>query len=226
MPVIVPPPPYSPNGPQPAKGKAVLLVIALALVFMIAGAGFYFTSSPNSNGSLVSRVVASLFSRGTRIDVSQPTVVRRIQQLQRLETVVYTMDKIVTGARESPVLPDFLAGDKLLMLVHGQVIAGIDFATLQAGNVSIDGKQIRVRLPEAQILTTTLDNSRTRVYSRQTGLLVPVDPNLESEVRQEAEKEIRDAALADGILKTAQQNARSTVTSMLQGLGFERVEVE
>src|SRR6478672_61121 len=124
MPVIVPRPPYSPNGPQPTKGKAVIVVIALALVFMIAGVGFYFASAPNSNGSLTSRVVSSLFTRGTRIDVSQPTVVRRIQQLQRLETVVYTMDKIVTGERENPMLPDFLAGDRLLLLVHGEVVAG------------------------------------------------------------------------------------------------------
>jgi len=225
MPVIVPPPP-SPNSPQASPGKRVIVVVGLALAFGIMACGAYLISGPPSDSSLTQRFISALFRRGTRIDVSQPTVVRRIQQLQRLETVVYTMDKIVTGARENPVLPDFLAGDKLLMLVHGQVIAGIDFAALQAANVSVDGKKVRIRLPDPQILTTTLDNSRTRVYSRQTGLLVPVDPNLESEVRQEAEKELRDAALADGILRTAQQNGRTTVTSMLQGLGFEQVELQ
>jgi hypothetical protein len=198
----------------------------VAIAFGIMACGVYLVSGPPSDSSVTQRLISALFGRSTRIDVSQPTVVHRIQQLQRLETIVYTMDKIVTGARENPVLPDFLAGDKLLMLVHGQVIAGIDFAALQAANVSVNGKKIHVHLPEAQILTTTLDNSRTRVYSRRTGLLVPVDPHLESEVRQEAEKELRDAALADGILRTAQQNARATVTSMLQGLGFEQVELE
>jgi hypothetical protein len=64
------------------------------------------------------------------------------------------------------------------------------------------------------------------VNSRQTGLLVPVDPNLESQVRLEAERQLQQAALADGVLKTAQQNARSTLTSLLQGLGFNEVEFE
>jgi hypothetical protein len=64
------------------------------------------------------------------------------------------------------------------------------------------------------------------VYSRQTGLLVSVDPNLETQVRQEAERQLQQAALLDGILKTANTNARSTLTSLLQGLGFERVEFE
>jgi hypothetical protein len=60
----------------------------------------------------------------------------------------------------------------------------------------------------------------------QTGLLVPTDPNLETQVRQEAERQLQEAALADGILHTAQQNATSTITSLLQGLGFEKIEFE
>src|SRR5437588_7082918 len=93
-------------------------------------------------------------ARSTQIDVSQPTVVDRIQQLQRLETVVYTMDKIVSGEKDNPILPDFLTGDRLLMLVHGQVVAGIDFSRLRGGDISIEGKDVRVRLPQPQIFMT------------------------------------------------------------------------
>jgi hypothetical protein len=167
---------------------------------------------------------ARLLGRNTQVDVSQPTVVNKIQQLQRLETVVYTMDKVVSGERENAVLPDFLAGDRLLMLVHGEVVAGVDFSGLKSGDVVVDGKTARLHLPEAQLFSTRLDNARTRVYSRQTGLLVPVDPNLESQVRQEAERQLQQAALLDGILKTANGNARVTLTSLLEGLGFARVE--
>ncbi|HMJ21491.1 MAG TPA: DUF4230 domain-containing protein, partial [Terriglobales bacterium] len=70
------------------------------------------------------------------------------------------------------------------------------------------------------------DGAKTRVYSRQTGLLVPTDPNLETRVRQEAERQMQEAALADGILRTAQQNAVSTITGLLQGLGFEKIDFE
>ncbi len=164
-----------------------------------------------------------LLGRGTRIDVSQPTVVNKIQQLQRLETVVYTMDKVVTGERENPILPNFLAGDRLLMVVHGEVVAGVDFSGLNSGDVAVAERNVVLRLPSAQVFSTRIDNERTKVYSRQTGLLVPVDPNLETQVRQEAERQMQQAALLDGILRTANTNARSTLTSLLQGLGFERV---
>ena len=167
-----------------------------------------------------------LLGRSTQVDVSQPTVVNKIQQLQRLETVVYTMDKVVSGEKESAILPNFLAGDRLLMVVHGEVVAGVDFSGLKSGDVAVEEKKVVLRLPSAQVFSTRIDNARTKVYSRQTGLLVPVDPNLETQVRQEAEQQLQQAALLDGILKTANTNARATLTSLLQGLGFERVEFE
>jgi hypothetical protein len=169
---------------------------------------------------------SAVTGRSLSIDVSQPTVVDRIQRLQRLETVVYTMDKLVTGAKENPIFPDFLAGDRLLMMVHGEVVAGIDFSSLKPDDVRVDGKHVRLRLPVAQVFSVRLDSAKTRVYSRQTGLLVSTDPDLETQVRQEAERQLQQAALADGILRTAQQNATSTISSLLQGLGFEKIDFD
>ena len=182
--------------------------------------------SRNSGRSLLSHLFSTVTGRTLTIDVSQPAVVDRIQKLQRLETVVYTVDKLVTGARENPLLPDFLTGDRLLMLVHGEVVAGIDFSSLKPADVRVEGKQVRLHLPAAQVFSTTLDSAKTRVYSRQTGLLVPTDPNLETQVRQEAERQLQEAALTDGILRTAQQNGASTIRSLLQGLGFEKIELD
>ena len=153
------------------------------------------------------------------------SVVNKIQRLARLETVSYSLDKIVEGERQSPILPDFLVGDKLLLVVHGEVIAGIDLSQLKASDVQIQGRSIQVHLPPAQIFVSTLDNTKTRVYSRTTGLLVPEDPNLESEVRASAQQQIQQAAIADGILATARKNAGATVQSMLTGLGFDNVAV-
>jgi hypothetical protein len=182
--------------------------------------------SRHSGRALLSEMLSAVTGRTISIDVSQPTVVDRIQRLQRLETVVYTMDKLVTGAKENLLLPDFLTGDRLLMLVHGEVVAGIDFSNLKPDDVRVDGKQVRLHLPAAQLFSTRLDSAKTRVYSRQTGLLVPTDPNLETQVRQEAERQLQEAALADGILRTAQQNAASTISSLLQGLGFEKIDFD
>jgi Protein of unknown function (DUF4230) len=163
---------------------------------------------------------------GVTFHVDQPTVVRQIQQLQRLETVRYTMDKIISGEHDNPYLPQFLAGDRLLLVVHGEVIGGIDLTKLKPTDVSIHGRDITVHLPPAEIFSTDLDNAKTRVYSRDTGLFTSPDPNLESQVREEAERELQQASLQDGILKTADQNAQSTIASLLKGLGFTQVTIQ
>src|SRR5580698_2073710 len=161
----------------------------------------------------------------TQINVNQPTVVRQIQQLQRLETVNYTMDKIISGEHANAFLPKFLAGDRLLLVVHGEVVGGINLAALQPGDVMVQGQKVSIHLPAAEVFSTRIDNARTKVYSRDTGLFSSPDPNLESEVREEAERQLQQAALQDGILKTAADNARSTISGMLHGFGFREVEV-
>ncbi|MGA3136453.1 MAG: DUF4230 domain-containing protein [Terracidiphilus sp.] len=197
------------------------LAIGIVLCFLLL-LGFALVA----RAGLWNRFAGYLTGRTTSIDVSSPSVVEKIHQLSRLETVVYSLDKIVEGERQNAYLPDFLAGDKLLLVAHGEVIAGVDLGQLKPGDVTVKGDAVQVRLPPPQILTTRIDNGRTRVYSRTTGLLVATDPNLESEVRLTAEQQIAQAALDDGILLKARQNARTSVAALLYGLGFHTVDVQ
>ena len=177
--------------------------------------------------ALVAMVLGWLlfFRSGLHINLTQPAVVQRIQRLQRLETVVYTMEKVVTGTQDNAYLPRILGGDRILLIVHGEVTAGIDLAHLDESKISITGRSIEIALPAADVFSTRIDNQLTRVYSRETGLFTVPDPNLESEVRREAERSIRQSALDGGILKTAADNGRATLTGLLEGLGFEAVIV-
>jgi len=193
-------------------GAILLLLMVGAAVWVSTGVGLL-------------RLMGIARGGTTLINVSQPTVVRQIQQLQRLETVNYTMDKIIFGEHENPYLPKFLAGDRLLLVVHGEVIGGIDLGKVKPAAVSVRGQAISVRIPKAEVFTTRIDNAKTRVYSRDTGLFSSPDPNLESQVREEAERQLRQGALQDGLLKTAEDNARGTLASLLKGLGFKDVEI-
>jgi|SRR5580700_2728473 hypothetical protein len=171
--------------------------------------------------------LASLVSaRTTRIDTSQPTVVMQIRRLSRLESVAFSMDKMVSGDREGRLLPPFLTGDKILLEVHGEADAGVDLGQLAPADVQVSGHAVHVHLPPAQIFTVALDDQKTHVYQRQTGLLVPADPALEGEVREHAVENLRQSALAAGILTTAHNNACATVTKLLLGLNFENVQCD
>src|ERR1700685_1767839 len=147
---------------KPARsraGVAVALILGLFLGVILIGSLGWLMLSRNSGQAMLGRMWSALTGRALSIDVSQPTVVDRIQRLQRLETVVYTMDKIVTGAKENPILPDFLAGDRLLMLVHGEVVGGIDFSNLKPGDVKVNSKEIHLHLPAPQVFSTRIDSA-------------------------------------------------------------------
>ena len=201
-------------------------LLGLLLALVLGAAGFALFVRHATSGTL-GRIATLLTGRTTTYDISVPAVVERIQRLNRLETVVYSIDTVVEGDRTSPILPDVLAGDKLLLVVHGQSIAGIDLAQLKPEDVRIDSAahSITVTLPASQLFVTTLDNQHTRVYARDTGLLVPADKDLESDTRAKAQDQLQQAALSDGILDAARKNARATVTTLLYSLGFQKVDV-
>ncbi len=217
----------TPTIPPPTTHKTsnvgkILLALLLGLV---VGCGAFVLFVRHATKGVWDDIAAKLTHRSLSVDTSLPTIVTKIQRLERLETVVYNMDKVVEGSRQSAYFPDFIAGDKLLLVVHGQTIAGIDLSHLQTSDIQIQERSIRVHLPQTEIFATTLDNAKTRVYSRETGLFVAADPNLETEVRAKAQQDLQQAAISDGILETARKNAAATLTTMLLGLGFEQVQV-
>jgi hypothetical protein len=210
----------SPVQKRSAAFPALILGIVLGLLVALVAVP---AAVRHVGASMRNRISLAFLGRHDAIDISQPTVIASIQRLARLESVVYTMDKVVEGDRTSQYLPDILTGDKLLMIVHGQAVAGVDLSQVQASSVQIDGRSVILTMPPAQLLSVSIDNSKTRVYSRITGLLVPADPNLESEVREKAEADLRQSALDSGILTTAEGNARATLTTMLHSLGFQQI---
>lgn len=208
---------------HPNYGSRFLAFVLALLLGAAAVAVFVRHATTGAMG----RIATLITGRATAFDTSVPVVVEKIQRLSRMETVVYALDTVVEGDRSSPILPDTLAGDRILLVVHGQSIAGIDLSLLKPEDVRIDagGRGIHVTLPASQLFVTTLDNQHTRVYARTTGLLVPVDQNLESDTRAKAQDQLQQAALSDGILDVARKNARATVTTLLYSLGFQQVDV-
>src|SRR5690348_1146360 len=93
------------KAPSYAVGLALGLVAGMLIALLVVGFAGRVASGP------LARLWSAIAGRNTVI-MSQGSVVERIQRLQRLETVVYNMDKIVSGQRSNPVLPDFLAGDR------------------------------------------------------------------------------------------------------------------
>jgi len=154
------------------------------------------------------------------------TVIRQVQTLADLVTVKYVVEKVVIlDVPPDSTLGQFVQGDnRVLLLAHGVVKAGIDLKHLTPADVSVSGKTIRINLPPAQITDAYLDDSLTKVIDWKQGFLRSFDKDLEQTARQMAVDDIKRAARTDGILNEASQRAMWQLAVFFRNAGFERVE--
>ncbi|SDF51308.1 DUF4230 domain-containing protein [Terriglobus roseus] len=207
------------------RSRVGAVLLGLLIFFVLGGAGAVWLLRHVGNNDAAGKVASYLLGGRETFNTSAPDVVNQIQRLNRLETVSYSVDTVVEGKHQNTVLPDLLFGDRLILVVHGQVIAGVDLSQLKPEQVKVDGRSVTVDLPPSQIFTTKIDTSKTKVFARTTGLLVQADPSLEMNTQKMAETQILQAASNDGILDTARANARLGMESLLRGLGFNQVTV-
>ncbi len=177
------------------------------------------------NASLSTQVARALHPTPT-IRPDPVTIVHRVRQLARLETVQYTIEKvIVADAGTGEGVWSFLFGDRLLFVAHGQVIAGVDLSKIGPDDVWYEGETLVLRLPPPEIFVVALDNEKSYVYDRETGLLTKGQVHLETEARKAAEKALLEAALEDGILEKARVHAEAFLLRFLHTLGVTQVRI-
>ncbi|GAB4536519.1 MAG: hypothetical protein Fur0018_27150 [Anaerolineales bacterium] len=215
------------------------VLFGLALLAILAWAGWAVVETVRGTLSQalqpVNNVAQSVDAQMTQVaQVLHPTptvipdpvtIVHDVRALARLETVQYTIEKVVTAESGQNFFAP-LFGDKLLFVAHGVVIAGVDLRKLSPADLQTRDGALYVTLPPAEIFVATLDNDKSYVYNRDTGLLTRGDINLETTARQAAEQAIEDAAIEDGILEIARQNAETYLERLFRTLGYPTVIFE
>lgn len=211
-------------------GSNLLSLTLGGLIVLLIGI-FFYNQTFGRLGAMLPSVpnISTIIITPTPQVITGAAVIQRVQQLSRLETASYTIERVIDVSQGSniPIVGDFLAGDEILLIAHGTVVAGVDLSNLppDAATVSPDGSTITLRLPPVQIFDTSLDAQKTRVYSRERGLFAPENKDLETQARQIAEDQILQAACEDGIMQKATDAARDSITQFLSLAEFAQVVV-
>ena len=153
-------------------------------------------------------------------------IITEVKALGRLETSKYMMSTIIDLKREpATVWEQIFGADSLLLLAEGEVVAGIDMTQITTQDTVVQGDYVSITLPKPEILYSKVDNNRTYVYERMTGLFVRPDIELEGEARRLAEDAMVKRALEGDILRQAEVNARMQVEAFLRALGFTDIVI-
>ena len=205
-----------------AFAATALLILALGVAIIVTAVRSA-TSPVQTLSEQVGTQVAQILRPTPTIRPDPVAIVREVRALARLETIQYTVERVIIA--ESGQGPfGFLFGDRLLLVAHGMVIAGVDLERLQPSDIEFDDLgRVYVSLPDPEVFVATLDNDKSYVYDRDTGLLTRGNVQLEGEARRAAEVAIRDTAVEDGILEQARVNAESYLYGLLRTLGYTDV---
>ena len=163
-------------------------------------------------------------------------LVKQIQALNRLECVHYTLGWVVDREQVppstlGPLLTKIFGEDwfkeKLLLVAHGEVVAGLDLSRLTEEDFKIVGDEVHLRLPPSEILSSYLDNDRTYTFDYSKGLLTGGNAAVLNDMaRREAEHEMEKAAIKGGILERARSNCRDNLRALMLMAGYSAVTFE
>ena len=204
----------------------------LILFFVIASVAAYAVISTLNKADKavvepIGNLVRQLVLPATPVILPSPsTILLNMEQEFDLITVSSEFEKVVTAERNQEVLWGAL-GETMVFVANGTVAAGIDLSQMTPEDIQVlDPVTVQIHLPPAQIFTeySGLNNEKSRVVDRDTGLLTRADPQLETQVRQIAEQEIIEVAQGSNLLQEADENAEKEIRQLLEGLGFINIE--
>ncbi len=145
-------------------------------------------------------------------------ILGQIEALGKLELVKYNFQE-VTEVQEMgkeyfkifKVEPDA----KAILITQGEAVGCIDLTRMKIQDVSVTEDTLYIKLPEPEICYYKLNLEKTRLYSVETGFFTDRDKFIER-AYQQAEQDIKQAALNTGILEQTKDNARMILKPMLE----------
>lgn len=173
--------------------------------------------------------------------ITREGVVTQIQQLNRLQTVAFSVDTVITSERQGSWMKLWQDEQKGLFIARGRVDAGIDLSALtpemvqvvqiEESNVDKDETQttnanaaammpqINITLPPSEIFSVYLDD--LEIYDWQTGAfgLMQVDPKILEQAQIMAKKEVLERACRGDVMNMALQNAQTQLQQLFAMTG-------
>ena len=152
--------------------------------------------------------------------------ITNIRGMAELATVEYQAMAEVPNERVPNDVRQYLGvKEQILLIAYGDVKAGFRLEKLTESDLWTNGSRVQLHLPAPEILSTSIDHTRSHVVTYQGSLLLSHDVNLEKDTLGIAEGAIEQAAIDAKLLENASQYGQLFFENFLRSLGFTEVKV-
>jgi hypothetical protein len=172
-----------------------------------------------------------LFTTSTT-DRSAPAILHEIRDLSSYRAASADFSVVVDVEKDVSILPQFIAGSRVVYSGYGSAGASVDLGQIDARNVTArpDGTVV-VTLPKPRVERAVLDPARSHVMNRDRGLFdriggVFVDsPTSERALERAAVTKMTRAAQQSNLVARAERNTAAMVERVANAVGADQVEV-
>lgn len=144
---------------------------------------------------------------------------KQLSYCQELVTAKYRYSDIVTIKKTSGFAKSYS-----IIKYTGLLRVGIADFTDISYNLSLDGKTVKIKLPEAEILGN--DIVKQEVFDEKDSIFVPISTQEIFDEIDNARFQTQEDMLAEGILEDAELYAQQIIRQFLLSLGFEKIVFE
>ena len=152
-------------------------------------------------------------------------IMEKISYVKELSLVKYSYSGVIsfTDYLRFINLQVPMTEKSFLIKYTGYVKAGIDVSKT---TVSVKGKTVKIGLPIPVIQETVIDEKSLQVYDESMNILNPIKVADYQKAIVAEQNKIKQDALAKGILTESSDQAHKFITSLLEELGFEIIEID
>ncbi len=154
----------------------------------------------------------------------QKGILFSLREMSDLATVEYTVTKIIK-ANDNKTW--FKIGDRrILMSCEARIKAGIDMSSITEKDVTIEGKNIKLTLPQPKVISLSIPAELIKVEFQDVSLFRdPYKTSERDQLATQAETQIRNSIDSLGILQQAKINTSLFVNNLLLRLGYENTVI-
>lgn len=177
------------------KGLPLFLIVVL-----VAGASFFV-------GMMRER-----YSSDTKINAD--LIANRIDSVKKLITTEYHYTNMGSMENQNEFygwkIP--FTRKSFILSYDGVIYAGLD---IDNADIRVEGKVIRIDLPEAEILSHEIKEESITIFDEETSVFNPIEIADYTSFSADQKKAMEDKAIAGGLLDKAEDNAKEAIEEVL-----------
>ncbi len=146
-----------------------------------------------------------------RITINTKSSLEKIIEINKLSTIEYTYNAIVTKYKNDEVKDENI---EYYVSYDGKVTAGIDFNEVLIENIDYKAKKIYIKLPEVEIHNTIVDmGTLDYIFAKN----VPEKESISQEAYKLCKNDLKERAEKETeLLSNATENAKSTIEALIK----------